>query len=198
MVFCFRTELYTKSLFTTTSNVLPFKFKFWQQTVNWIWFLEIWLIWVTFKWPWSLWPLSYGPYGLYATFALNPIQGLFVNYVSILGYLVGQKSIIFTYFHDSTRQNDKDGRKKNLAAQLTPSLKIWLNNHLLLKLWFWLHVKNVLVLPKKFEDYVLGIFSQKIANPLIYRFENPMIPVALRYTLRKKREISFKIPYFLL
>ena len=31
IIFCFRTELKTKSLFTTTSNVLPFKFKYWQQ-----------------------------------------------------------------------------------------------------------------------------------------------------------------------
>ena len=30
---CFRTKLKTKSLFTITSNVLPFKFKHWQQKI---------------------------------------------------------------------------------------------------------------------------------------------------------------------
>ena len=31
IMFCFRTELKTKNLFTPTSNVLPFKFNYWQQ-----------------------------------------------------------------------------------------------------------------------------------------------------------------------
>ena len=48
IMFCFRTELNTKSLFTTTSNVLPFKFKHWQQK-----FCRVKLI------PWNLVNLSH-------------------------------------------------------------------------------------------------------------------------------------------
>ena len=55
IMFCFRTELNTKSLFTTTSNVLPFKFKCWQQK-----FCRVKLI------PWNLVNLSH-IYSFYLT-----------------------------------------------------------------------------------------------------------------------------------
>ena len=45
IMFCFRTELKIKSLFTTTSNVLPFKFKCWlQNNCRVKWFPETYLV----------------------------------------------------------------------------------------------------------------------------------------------------------